>query len=75
MFDHSPRADAFMAKDSEALAEWFKSIGLDMYSDLMIEKAMTGEKLAEIAAEEDSHELVVSCWEGGLCMCNHMTAF
>lgn len=56
----SARADAFEAKDSEELAVWFKSIGLDMYCDLVQEKMLTGESLAEIAGENSSHQLVVS---------------
>lgn len=56
----SPRAEAFIAMESEALAEWFKNIGLDMYSDLVTEKALTGERLAEFVADDDCHQLVVS---------------
>ena len=55
----SPRAEAFIAKDSEALAVWIKNIGLDMYSDLVTEKALTGDRLAELISDDDCHQLVV----------------
>ena len=54
----STRADAFTAKSSAELAEWFQSIGLDMYSDLAEEKMLTGESLANMVVEDSS--LVVS---------------
>lgn len=69
-FSTSPRADAFIAKDSEALAVWFKNIGLDMYSDLVTEKALTGERLAELVADDDAHQLVVQL----LCMSRELCA-
>lgn len=56
---YSERAEAFSAKISTEVAEWFGSIGLDMYSDLVQEKMLSGEKLAEIASEDNSHQLVV----------------
>lgn len=56
----SARADAFSAKGCEELGTWFTSIGLDMYSDLVQEKMLSGEKLAEIVSEDNSHQLVVS---------------
>lgn len=56
---YSLRADAFNEKDHEELADWFKSIGLDMYSDLVQEKMLTGLKLSELVAEDGSLQLVV----------------
>lgn len=49
----SARANAFVAKDSVQLAEWLKGIGLDMYCDLVQEKMLTGEALAEMVAEDN----------------------
>lgn len=50
----SPRADAFTAKSSTELGEWFKSIGLDMFCDLPEEKSFAGESLAEMVMEDAS---------------------
>lgn len=71
----SARADLFHAQSSAELAEWFRTIGLDMYSDLVAEKALTGESLAEIVSEDNSHQLVVRyCWGiQGTCLgCSHI---
>lgn len=56
----SSRADAFHAQDSAELVVWFKSVGLDMYSDLVEEKMLTGERLAEMVSEDSCHQWVVS---------------
>ena len=57
----SARAEAFRNKNSADLIEWFKHIGLDMYADLIEEKMVTGEKLADIVSSEDNdRQLVVS---------------
>ena len=56
----SVRADEFLAKTTEELVAWFRSIGLDMYSDLVQEKMLTGERLADIVSGDSTHEMVVS---------------
>ena len=54
------------------MAEWFKSIGLDMYSDLVTEKSLTGERLAEFVAADDCHQLVVSDQLMGFVLFSHL---
>ena len=56
----SPKAAAFCSQSSEQLCEWLSGIGLSMYSDLVMDKHVTGERLAEMVAEPTNQHLVVS---------------
>lgn len=56
----SPQAVAFCGKDSEQLSEWLTSVGLTIYTDLILEKQVTGDRLAEMVAEGTNQHLVVS---------------
>ena len=70
---HSPRAAAFYSLNGAQLGEWFQSIGLDMYSDMMEQEQVTGDKLASIVAVNSNDGLVVSVvcgvWVGGWKVC------
>ena len=41
------------------LGEWFQTIGLDIYRDIVEEGLTSGEKLANIVASQANEELVV----------------
>ena len=56
---HSPRAAAFYAMKGAQLGEWFQTIGLDIYRDIVEEGLTSGEKLANIVASQANEELVV----------------
>ncbi len=43
----------------ERVSEWFASVGLDMYSDLVAQNLLTGEALAGIISRQGNAELVV----------------
>jgi len=62
----SPKAVLFVGHSSTDLCGWLESIGLPMYSDLVLDKHVTGEKLAEMVAVPTNQHLVVShC----VCVC------
>lgn len=56
----SPRAAEFCAKDGRQLAEWFTSIGLDMYSDLVERNLKSGEQLVTMVTANNNTLLAVS---------------
>ena len=45
---------------SELMCEWFTSVGLDMYSDLVSQNLLTGEALAGMVSRPGNAEFVVS---------------
>ncbi len=56
---YSPKAVKFYGMTVEDVCDWFSSIGLSMYSDLISDKHITGEKLAEMVTEPTNQHLVV----------------
>ena len=60
LFFHSPRAAEFYAKSSEQLAEWFTSVGLDMYTDLVERNLSSGEQLVTMVTSNNNTLLAVS---------------
>lgn len=60
MFFHSPRAAEFHAKGSKELAEWFTSVGLDMYTDLVEKNLSSGEELVTMVTTNNHTLLAVS---------------
>ena len=54
----STRAQSFHSLSGSDLAAWMNSIGLEMYSELISQLVVTGERLASIAA--NTEDLVVS---------------
>lgn len=60
LFFHSPRAAEFHAKSSKQLAEWFTSVGLDMYTDLVERNLSSGEQLVTMVTSNNNTGLAVS---------------
>ena len=56
----SARASAFYSMTCDQMSEWFSSVGLDMYSDLVMTNLLTGEILAGIVNRPGTTEFVVS---------------
>lgn len=50
-------------KDSKQLGEWVKSIGLEMYQDLVEQHVPSGDRLfAMTTGQAGNSDLVVRCW-------------
>ena len=60
LFIHSPRAAEFYAKSSKELSEWFTSVGLDMYTDLVERNLSSGEELVTMVTANNNTHLAVS---------------
>lgn len=57
---HSSRAVEFHAKDGRQLAEWFTTVGLDMYTDIVERNLSSGEQLVTMVTANNNAALVVS---------------
>ena len=60
LFFHSPRAAEFQAKGGKQLAEWFATVGLDMYTDLVEKNLSSGEQLVTMVTANNNTLLAVS---------------